>query len=116
MEKKELEKAVKEQIENTIFYNIGTEEIDDDESNYEAGRRDAIYDFGEELFVAGANWRINSVWHDVKETPLYKFILIDMGERFDVIRIESDIWPYYVENYRAKRYVYIEDLLPTKED
>lgn len=67
-------------------------------------------------FIEGAKWRINSVWHDVKETPLYKFILIDMGERFDVIRIESDIWPYYVENYRAKRYAYIEDLLPTKED
>ena len=65
-------------------------------------------------FIEGAKWRINSVWHDVKETPLYKFILIDMGERFDVIRIESDIWPYYVENYRAKRYAYIEDLLPTK--
>lgn len=80
MEKKEFEKAVKEQIENTIFYNIGTEEIDDDESNYEAGRRDAIYDFGEELFVAGADWRINSVWHTYEEAKE-----VDLGKENIVI-------------------------------
>lgn len=42
MKKEDVDKAAKEEVENTVFYNICTEEIDNEESNYEAGRRDAF--------------------------------------------------------------------------
>ena len=42
MKKEDVDKAAKEEVENTVFYNICTEEIDNEESNYEAGRRDAL--------------------------------------------------------------------------
>lgn len=45
MKKEDVDKAAKEEVENTVFYNICTEGIDNEESNYEAGRRDALYDF-----------------------------------------------------------------------
>lgn len=116
MGKKELEKAVKEQIENTIFYNIGTEEIDDDESNYEAGRRDAIYDFGEELFVAGADWRINSVWHDVdKELPEYNRHVVN-EDWFDFTAKDEKDLKRIMSQYKFKRWAYVEDLMPNMEE
>lgn len=70
---------------------------------------------GREGFINGAIFMRNSVWHAAVETPLFKFILIDMGGRFDVIKIKGDIWKMYVKNYGVKRYAYIEDLIPIED-
>lgn len=74
-------------------------------------------------FKVGAEWRINSVWHDKKEKPVCK------GERkfCDIFYISKKGYPRtntYSENgfllYRGeewrdvKYWAYVNDLLPTK--
>lgn len=70
-------------------------------------------------FVEGADWRINSVWHDANEIPKKNDSYIVVYNRFG---IKTDFWSHYRgwEKYRradkVKKWAYIEDLLPTKED
>lgn len=71
----------------------------------------------EAAFVAGADWRINSVWHDASEKPKNDKVLVvlDHNNRPWVIR-PGHIWEYTVEIFCAKKWAYISDLLPIKED
>lgn len=70
-------------------------------------------------FIEGAKWRINSVWHDANEIPKKNDSYIVVYNRFG---IKTDFWSHYRgwEKYRradkVKKWAYIEDLLPTKED
>lgn len=71
----------------------------------------------EAAFVAGADWRINSAWHDASEKPKNNKILIvlDHNNRPWVIaRIYQ--WEHTVEVFCVKKWAYIEDLIPRKED
>lgn len=70
---------------------------------------------GRDGFIKGAKYMRNSPWHDVKETPSSKYILVERGRYFDVVIIEKEIWQKYVENYGVKRYAYIEDLIPMED-
>lgn len=69
-------------------------------------------------FIAGADWRINSVWHDANEIPKKNDSYIVVYNRFG---IKTDFWSHYRgwEKYRrvdkVKKWAYIEDLLPTEE-
>lgn len=65
-------------------------------------------------FVDGANWRINSVWHDANEKP-------DTDKR-DLLLIIKDGFgkevyvhqnAYYMLKYGCVRWAYIEDLKPS---
>lgn len=66
-------------------------------------------------FAAGADWRINSVWHDVEEKPNGMFvIIIDFGdeigaEEFGLGMTADDL-------IGAKRCAYISDLLPERKE
>lgn len=70
-------------------------------------------------FHRGANWRINSVWHDVSERP-------DENEPTIVEKINGKVflaekgyngpWKYNVEQFGFKRWAYIKDLIPNMED
>ncbi len=77
-------------------------------------------------FRAGNNWRINSVWHDAKESPVKTgSILVRFKHDF---RNQSDCevwiikgtdisaWDELIEANFIVEYAYIEDLLPNKED
>lgn len=77
-------------------------------------------------FADGANWRINSVWHDAKERPVktglflvrFKENLFDQSE-VEVWQIPNEAissWEEYIEINWIVEYAYIEDLLPNKED
>lgn len=81
---------------------------------------DVAYERG---FKAGAEWRINSVWHDKKEKPVCK------GERkfCDIFYISKKGYPcantfssngfllYKGAEWRDVKYwAYVNDLLPTK--
>lgn len=120
MKKEDVDKAAKEEVENTVFYNICTEEIDNEESNYEAGRRDALYDFGVDLFISGAKWRINSVWHSSKEIPTNKTMAI-LAMRSDgscekVFFSTLLRWRSFIKQCGIVQWAYIKDLMPnTKE-
>lgn len=94
---------------------INNTNVDYYEENYEAGRMHALSDYTEKIFIDGADWRINSVWHDASEMPEKKFALVEYdcfpkGHGYLVV-------PDPREVIRAiTRWAYIEDLIPNKDD
>lgn len=73
----------------------------------------------EKGFIAGAEWRINSVWHDVSERPdERRAVIIEYGEnRISLHEKGYDgPWKYNVEQFGFKRWAYIKDLIPNMED
>lgn len=80
----------------------------------------------QKAFKDGANWRINSIWHNAKERPVktglflvrFKENLFDQSE-VEVWQITNEAissWEEYIEINWIVEYAYIEDLLPNKEE
>lgn len=69
-------------------------------------------------FMKGADWRINSVWHDIKEMPENnRMILIIMQHDIPtVIGPDNTFFREEIKDRHIQRWAYIEDLLPIKED
>lgn len=70
-------------------------------------------------FIAGANWRINSAWHDASERPDKGKMLIveDIDSAYDLVYLtQSKPWEELSEKNHYMRWAYIEDLLPNMED
>lgn len=75
---------------------------------------------GRDGFVAGANWRINSVWHKPEEVPEpYATLLVKCIEGYRTWAL----WPNHVRNWESlvetKRVIcwaYVEDLIPTEDE
>lgn len=67
-------------------------------------------------FSDGAEWRINSVWHDASEKPD-----TDKGDLLVIVKdaFGKDVYvrqnAYYVLKYSCVKWAYIEDLLPTND-
>lgn len=64
-------------------------------------------------FKAGAEWRINSVWHDANEKP-------KIGELI-IVEVYGKIWDYgkydVCDTIHPKaRWAYIKDLIPNTEE
>ena len=62
-------------------------------------------------FTAGANWRINSVWHKPNEehVSFCSLLLIENnGGEFDL--------GYKFDPATTKRWAYVKDLIPIKEE
>lgn len=93
----------REQIERAAIKSAD-EELDDFECR---GHRDG--------FIAGAQWRINSVWHDASEEPNGMFvILIDFGTE---ISPEEFGLGFTAEDLNgARRWAYVSDLLPERKE
>lgn len=70
------------------------------------------------LFVAGAKWRINSVWHDIKEMPENnRMILIIMQHDIPtVIGPDNTFFREEIKDRHIQRWAYVEDLKPNMED
>ena len=68
-------------------------------------------------FMKGAEWRINSVWHEGSEKPD-----TDKGDLLIIVKdaFGKDVYvrqnAYYVIKYGCKKWAYIKDLIPNKED
>ena len=101
----------REQIEKAAIKSAD-EELDDFECR---GHRDG--------FVAGAQWRINSVWHNSNEEPEerkeilveYRFMTSD-GEievRREVVESLDDLSDIYCD---VLNWAYLEDLLPERKE
>ena len=71
-----------------------------------------------EGFIIGANWRINSVWHDVKEMPENnRMILIIMKHDIPtVLGPDNTFFREEIKDRYIQRWAYIEDLIPNMED
>lgn len=69
-------------------------------------------------FKAGAEWRINSVWHDVKEKPKNGEMIISLRSKYSPIVCGpfNFGWKETVETFGLKRWAYIEDLIPNTEE
>lgn len=77
------------------------------------------FDFVYDSFVAGAEWRINSVWHDIKEKPkLNKFFIFqnECNEWETDCLYQQTKWKLYVAANDLVRWAYIEDLMPDTEE
>lgn len=62
-------------------------------------------------FINGAEWRINSVWHKPNEEPISfcSLLLIENSNgEFDL--------EYKFDPATTKRWAYVKDLIPIKED
>lgn len=68
-------------------------------------------------FISGAEWQLNSVWHDAKECPERKrnYLAQCKNGRFNVIP-DSMNWDNFYKKAEIIRWAYIEDLLPNMED
>ena len=78
-------------------------------------------------FMAGAQWRINSVWHDASEEPEQEDepILVeyeDWGIEGSDYTVCDDIWDYRIRLKRdgacctILRWAYIKDLIPERKE
>ena len=92
-------------------------EINFEEDNYDAGARDAVLDVTERAYIAGAEWRINSVWHSNNRT--YKaqkpaLVIFKNGKA----KVYDNLTDLTIESLWGEidRFAYIEDLIPNMED
>lgn len=101
MDKREIEKTVNEYIGHA-------EEID--EGIDTCMRRKA--------FMDGAQWRINSVWHDAHEEPQRSGMLIASNEDGNYILCgpNNSNWKQTVKLFRIMNWAYIIDLLPERKE
>lgn len=71
-------------------------------------------------FMKGADWRINSVWHDVNEEPSEKRVLIVIESDGRISQsnfmVGVDIWEDFIKDADIVKWCYKEDLLPNTED
>ena len=70
-------------------------------------------------YMVGAEWRINSIWHDTSEKPDKGKLLIveDIDSAYDLVYLtKSKPWEELSEKNHYMRWAYIEDLLPNMED
>lgn len=82
--------------------------------------KDALY----KGFYHGAEWRINSVWHDAKDVPqpFRAFVILHDTENDFMMLTQYSITCYsdynviYQENDNMIAWAYIEDLLPNTEE
>ena len=67
-------------------------------------------------FTVGADWRINSVWHDVdKELPEYNRHVVNEGWFDFTAKDEKDL-KRIMDQYPFKRWAYVDDLKPNMEE
>ena len=75
---------------------------------------------GRDGFVAGANWRINSVWHKPEEVPEeYRPLLVECFEGYKIWGLWPDHaqeWEFIANNRRVVRWAYADDLIPTEDE
>ena len=89
-----IEEAARKEVDDIIYDNIRCEDINYAENNYEAGRRDVLYDSSKEIFTASANWQSKqSPWIRVEERLPKKFnYVLVLYEYKEELLVQSDIF------------------------
>lgn len=81
-----------------------------------ASKDEVLTDFGSNCFIEGAQWRINSVWHNGKFRPEHgKYVLLQLKGNNFKIDMWNDCEYIYLEHYSyssIERWAYVDDLLP----
>lgn len=127
MKQEQIEKAAREFTDNLIAENHF--DVNYEEDNYDAGSIHATDKVGVYAFTRGAEWRINSVWHDASEKPesgenalieieydngIKDYILPLRGDHPNVITDEQGIC-FLLRDAKIIRWAYIKDLIPELE-
>ena len=78
----------------------------------------ALTPYYQQGFKDGAEWRINSVWHDIKEMPENnRMILIIMQHDIPtVIGPDNTFFKEEIKDRHIQRWAYVEDLKPNTEE
>lgn len=83
----------------------------------------SLIPYYEQGFKDGSKWRIDSVWHGVKEEPKYDeyFLYENAVHAYHVDGIypsedEPFAWDDYVKGWGLIRWAYMKDLIPDKEE
>ena len=72
-------------------------------------------EYSREDFIAGSQWRINSVWHDASEKPnRNNKCLVEL--RIPGRNPTYKLWTWGWENSFVTRWAYIDDLLPERKE
>ena len=120
MTQEQIKRAANSYIDDFLYNHIDYTVIHD---NYETGKNNAICEFGPDIFKAGAQWRINSVWHDASERPeVNKRVLVEFFNEYGnyvYYRLKA-FKPAQLKYWGIEmafldkiiRWTYIEDLLP----
>lgn len=83
------------------------------ENEYPCGLCDIESDVMES-FIDGAQWRVNSVWHDASESPRTGDRIIVINEDYHIVDVG-----YFGNSDRimdGHRWAYINDLLPERKE
>lgn len=106
MKREDIETAAKKEAENLacLVYYGGSAISQEDVEN---------------AFVKGAEWRIDSVWHDSQEKPVINesFVYQTADEEWETDCLFKDTirWDVYVVSQKMTRWAYIKDLIPNTE-
>lgn len=78
---------------------------------------------GRDGFVDGANWRINSAWHDADENPKFcgkveeeKFLVLYNSGECGLVQVSQDDWEDARELTNFAKWAYVSDLLPDRKE
>ena len=113
MTKEDIEKAAVDScvFENSIFNPELTPYYEQGFKDGANWRINSVWHDANEM--PGANWRINSVWHDANEMP-------DLGEAI-IVELFGKVWDYGTYDvsdsiHPKAKWAYMNDLIPSKED
>ena len=69
-------------------------------------------------FMDGAQWRINSVWHDASEIPQHSGILIAICKDGKAVLCgpNNSDWKTTVKIFHIVKWAYLDDLLPERKE
>lgn len=100
MKREDIEKAAVDNI--SCFSEISFEDI--------------LAGLGRDCFVYGAEWRINSIWHDASENPKDGFLILAfINEGLSLIAGPNNSgWETTIRELQIVKWAYIDDLLPVK--
>lgn len=72
----------------------------------------------ETAFENGAEWRINSVWHDASEAPQHSGMLLAFSKdgRAVLCGPNNSDWKTTVKVFHIVRWAYVDDLKPNTKD
>ena len=106
MNEETIKKAAMEYAEENPWY--------PGETSYESDIREMEEKFAD-AYIAGAQWRINSVWHDASEKPNgNNKCLVEL--RIPGRNPTYKLWTCGWENSFVTRWAYIDDLLPERKE
>lgn len=75
--------------------------------------------FGKLCFIEGAEWRINSVWHDSKEKPNKHNAILFFTQKGDLRMYANGYvgdWNFIVNEFVIIKWAYVNDLLPERKE